>query len=135
MNLAVQVQLREIGLQLDAGTYPRVFNDGIVALSDPGVDVSTLGAENCNGKQGKSRPAAGSRKGSAGGSWTADRSWSPGEAEPSGGGLLRENYRGQLGAVFEHYPRTAYWLCSEGMWLSVESAVLAEIGRASCRER
>src|SRR3546814_17094975 len=126
MNLAVQVQLREIGLQLDAGTYPRVFNDGIVALSDPGVDVSTMGAENCNGKQGKSRPAAGSRKGSAGGPWKADRSWSTGEAEPSGGGLLRENYRGQLGAVLEHYPRHANVWWRKDMWISVESAVLAE---------
>ena len=80
--------------------YPRVFNDGVVALSASGVGVSILSVETCNEQQRQSRPATGSREGPAGGSWTAGRSWSPGEAEPSGGGLLRENYLGQLGAVF-----------------------------------
>jgi len=108
-----------------------VFNDGIVALSDPGVDVSILGAETCDEHQRESRSAAGSWEGSAGWQGTTGRSWSPGEAEPSCGGLLRENYLGQLGAVFATYPRTAYWLCDEGMWLSVESAVLAGLDRSA----
>lgn len=131
MKPAILERLREIGQHLDAGIYPRVFNDGIVALSDPGVDVSILSAEAYNEQQRQNRSAAGSREGSAGGPWTTGRSWPPGEAEPSGGGLLRENYLGQLSAVFAAYPRTVYWLCDEGMWLSVESAVLSGLDRSA----
>ena len=131
MKPAILEQLRELGQHLDADHYPRVFNDGIVALSDPGVDVSILSAEAYNEQQRQNRSAAGSREGSAGGSWAAGRSWSPGEAEPSGSGLLRENYLGQLGAVFAAYPRTSYWVRDEGMWLSVESAVLSGLDRSA----
>jgi hypothetical protein len=129
MDHAADAQLREIGLQLDAGTYPRVFNDGIVALSNPDVGVFDLSAENDYEFQGKSRPSAGSWQGATRRQGAAARSRSSGEAGPSGGGLLRENYLGQLDAVFDAYPRTAYWLCREGMWLSVESAVLANLDR------
>ena len=131
MKPAILERLRELGQHLDADNYPRVFNGGIVALSEPGVDVSSLSAEMSNEQQRQSRSPAGSREGATGGTWTTGRSWSPGEAEPSGGGLLRENYLGQLGAVFAAYPRTAYWLCGEGMWLSVESAVLAGLDRSA----
>lgn len=125
MNPAILEQLREIGQHLDAGHYPLVFNDGIVALSGPGVDFSELGAENCNEQRRENRSAAGSWQGTSG------RSWSSGEAEPSGGRLLRENYLGQLSAVFAAYPRTSYWIDDEGMWLSVDSAVLAGLDRSA----
>lgn len=131
MNPATLGRLRELGQHLDADHYPLVFNNGIVALSDPGVDVSILSAETYYEQQRENRPAAGSRQGSAGWRGAARRSWSPGEAEPSSGRLLRENYLGQLGAVFAAYPRTGYWLCDEGMWLSVESAVLAGLDRGA----
>lgn len=131
MKPAILERLRELGQHLDADHYPRVFNDGIVALSDPGVAFSILSAEITNERQRQNRSAAGSREGAAGGPWTAGRSWSPGEAEPSGGGLLRENYLGQLGAIFAAYPRTAYWLGDQGMWLSVDSAVLAGLDRSA----
>lgn len=131
MNSVILERLRELGQHLDADHYPRVFNDGIVALSDPGVDVSVLSAEKCNEQQRESRSAAGSWQGSAGWQGATGRSWSPGEAEPPSGRLLRENYLGQLGAVFAAYPRTAYWLREEGMWLSVESAVLAGLDRSA----
>lgn len=131
MNSVILERLRELGQHLDAGHYPRVFNDGVVALSASGVGISILSVETCNEQQRKNRSTAGSRERSAGGPWATGRSWSPGEAEPSGGRLLHENYLGQLGAVFTAYPRTAYWLCSEGMWLSVESAVLAGLDRSA----
>lgn len=127
----VRTQLREIGMQLDAGTYPHVFNDGVLALKRSIVDVETLGAENKNEQFGTSRPAAGSRQGNAGRQGTAGRSWSSGEAEPSGGRHLRENYLGQLGAVYAAYPRTVHWTCNEGMWLAVESSVLAGLDRSA----
>lgn len=131
MKPAVLERLRELGQHLDADHYPRVFNNGIVALSGSVVDVSTMGAETTDEYEGKSGPAAGSWQGAAGWQGTACRSWSPGDAESSGGGLLRENYLGQLGAVFAAYPRTAYWLRDEGMWLSVESAVLPGLDRSA----
>lgn len=131
MKPAIIERLREIGQLLDADTYPCVFNDGIVALSSPLVEVLNLSAENDDEYQGTSRPSAGSWQGTARRSWPAGRSWSPGEAEPSGGWPLRQNYYGQLGAVFAAYPRTAYWLCDDGMWLSVESAVLPELDRSA----
>lgn len=131
MNPAILERLRELGQHLDADRYPRVFNGGIVALSGSDVDVSILSAETYDEQQRQSGSPAGSRKGSTRGPRTAGRSRSPGEAEPSGGRLLRENYLGQLDAVFAAYPRSAYWLCSEGMWLSVESAVLAGLDRSA----
>lgn len=131
MKPAILEQLREIGQHLDADDYPRVFNGGIVALSMPAVDVSTLSAENDDEYQRKSRPAAGSWQGTAGRQGPAGRSWSPGEAEPSGSWSLRKNYLGQLSAVFAAYPRTAYWLYDEGMWLSVESAILPGLDRSA----
>lgn len=129
MNPAVQAQLREIGLQLDAGIYPHVFNGGVLAPKRSIIGVETLGAENEYEQHGKSGPAAGSWQGPAGWQGTAGRSWSPGEAEPPGGRFLRKNYLGQLGALLAEYPRTKYWLHDEGMWLSVESAVLAGLDR------
>lgn len=131
MKPAIIERLRELGQHLDADAYPRVFNDGIVALSSPGVDVLNMSAENDYEYKGKSRPAAGSRQGTAGSEGAAGRSRSPGKTEPSGCWPLRENYLGQLGAVFAAYPRSAYWLCDEGMWLSVESAVLPELDRSA----
>lgn len=131
MKPAILERLRELGQHLDADIYPRVFNGGIVALSIPVVDVSTLSAENDDEYQRKSRPSAGSWQRTAGWQGPAGRSRSPGEAEPPGGRPLRENYLGQLSAIFEAYPRTAYWLCDEGMWLSVESAVLPEFDRSA----
>ena len=63
MKPAILERLRELGQHLDADHYPRVFNDGIVALSDPGVDVSILSAEAYNEQQRQNRSAAGSRIG------------------------------------------------------------------------
>ena len=131
MNPAILERLREIGQQVDAGVYPRVFNDGVVALSASDVGVSMLSVETCNERQRKNRSTAGSWQGSDGRSWTTGRSWSPGEAEPSCGRLLRKIYLGQLGAVFAAYPRSAYWVCDEGMWLSVESTVLSGLDRSA----
>jgi hypothetical protein len=131
MNSAILERLSELGQHLDADLYPRVFNDGIVALSDPGVDVSKLGAATCDEYEGKSGPAAGSWQGATGWQGAAHRPWSSGHAEPSRGRLLRENYLGQLSAVFAAYPRTEYWLRDEGMWLSVESAVLPGLDRSA----
>ena len=123
--------LYELGQHLDADHYPRVFNDGIVALSSSSVEAPTVGAETYYERQGTSRSAAGSWKRAAGWQGPTSRSWSPGEAEPSGGRSLRENYLGQLGEVFAAYPRSAYWLHDEGMWLSVESSILAGLDRSA----
>jgi hypothetical protein len=125
MNPAEIERLQEIGQQINAGNYPRVFNDGAVALSASGVGVSILSAETSNEYRTQEPSASGSREGAA------SRSWPSGETEPPSGKLLRENYLGQLDAVCAAYPRTTSWLCDEGMWLSVESAVLAGLKRSA----
>lgn len=129
MNPTAQTQLREIGLQLDAGTYPQVFNDGVLAPRRSFVDVATLGAENTNERQRSSRSAAGSRQRAAGWQGSAGGSRQAGEAQPPGSGTLRKNYLGQLDDVLAAYPQTTWWMSDRGMWLSVESSVLAGLDR------
>ena len=129
MHPASLENLRELGRQLDANVYPRVLNDGIVALSDPGVGVLSLSAEKCNERQRENRPAAGSRQGPAGRQRPANRSRSPRTAAPFVSERLRQEYLGQLDAVMAAYPRTTVWKRREGLWLFVESSVLAELDR------
>lgn len=137
MDAATVERLRELGQRLDADNYPLVFNDGFVAPSEFGIDDPTLGAETLNEWQRERRSSAGSWQGSTGwqGSTRQSRSAGqpgpPGKAEPSGGRYLRENYVGQLDAVLAAYPRTAIWMSGEGMWLSVDSAVLAGLDRSA----
>ncbi len=129
MSPTVHAELREIGLQLQKGGYPRAFNDGVLALKNPIIGVETLSAENTNEQQGSCRSATGSRQRTAGWQGSACRSWTPGASEPSSSGWLRKNYLGQLDAVFAAYPHTAFWTGNDGMWLAVESAVLAGLDR------
>lgn len=129
MKPAVRRQLQDIGVQVDAEVYPNVFNDGVMAPKGSIVDRETLGAENYDEQQGPCRSAAGSWQGAAGWQRSSCRSRASCNTEPSGSGRLRENYLGQLDAVFAAYPRTAVWTSNEGMWLAVDSAVLAGLDR------
>ena len=126
---AVHRQLQAIGSQVDAGDYPNVFNDGVIAPKGSVVDCETLGAEKYDEQHGPCRSAAGSWQGAAGWQGSSCRSRTSGDAKPSGSGRLCENYLGQLDAVFAAYPRTAVWTSNEGMWLAVDSAVLAGLDR------
>lgn len=129
MNSAVHAQLQAIGSQVDAGTYPNVFNDGVIAPKDSVVNQLTTGAENYDEQQGTCRSAAGSWPGTAGWQGPSGRSRASGDTEPSGSRQLCENYLGQLDAVFAAYPRTAVWTSGDGMWLAVDSSVLAGLDR------
>lgn len=131
MNSATYAQMRKIGLQLDKGADLYVFSDGVIAPKHSAVGDETLGAENCNEQSRTDRSSTRSWKRPTRWQGPARRSWSPGEAESSGCGQLRENYLGQLGAVLAAYPQTAIWTCKEGMWLAVESAVLAGLDRCA----
>ena len=125
MGAAYLQTLKNIGEQLHAGAFPRVFNDGIVAPSNPIVDLETLGAETTNATPGTRRPSARSWQRTAGWQGPAGGSRPSGTAEPSGSRHLRENYCGQLDGVLAAYPHTKFWLQDDGMWLAVESSVLA----------
>lgn len=129
MDATTVMWLRKIGQQLDAGMFPKVFNDGIIAPNDSIIVSATGGAEQKNGSRKQSRPAAGSWEGTARRERKAGRSRSSRNAAPLVNPLLRREYRRQLDEIRAAYPRTKVWDYDEGMWLSVESAIIGGLDR------
>lgn len=129
MNSAITAQIQEIGVQIDAGRYPAAFNGGVLAPCDAIVEDDNLGAETEDEQQGKNRPAAGSRQWPPGRQGASGEPGPTGETVATGGGLLREHYLVQLDALLEVYPHSSWWICGDGMWLSVQSKVLTGLDR------
>lgn len=129
MDSTTVIRLRKIGQQLDEGIFPNVFNDGIVALNDSAASTATVGAEKKNEPTRQKRSSTGSWQGTARWQRQAGRSRSPGNSAPVVSPVLREEYRRQLDGIMAAYPRTAVWRHEEGLWLSVESAIIAGFNR------
>jgi len=129
MNLSVQTQLREIGLQLDADVYPHLFNDGVVAPAGSVIDVQFVGAENDHESGSTYRSTTGSRQRATG--WQGQTGKSRASDPPASPGCerLQSHYLEQLDEIVAVYPQTTFWFQSNGLWLWVEGAVLPGLTR------
>lgn len=129
MNLSVLTQLREIGLQLDADTYPYVFNDGVVAPAGTVIGVQLAGAENNHESGSTCRSATRTRQRAAGWQRQTGKPRSPSPSASSGCERLQTHYLEQLDEIFAAYPQTTFLLQNNGLWLWVEGAVLPGLTR------
>ncbi|QDC36033.1 hypothetical protein [Sphingobium fuliginis] len=125
MQSAACGMLGDIGRQLDANVFPRVFDNGVVMPSTPGVASSALGKETEHEQQRSRGPAAGSRQGTARRKGTPRRSRQAGASARIGGGLLRAAYEAQVVSLEAAYPALRVFPDDDGMWLQAESSILS----------
>lgn len=88
----VEHHLMMLGLQLHNGTFPRVYNGGVVMPNEAPVVSSALGEnkEINNEPEGKRRSATGSRKRTAGRSRASSRPRSSGKPHGSAAATLKQ---------------------------------------------
>lgn len=121
--------LKTLGSGLDAGAFPLVLDDGVVAPNDHAV-ISSMGAEKTDART--TRPTTGPWERAAGGQGTPGSSTgTASQAAPLERAKLPAVYEEQLGAVLSAYPRTKFWKQEQGMWLVIRSSVLPSFGRTA----
>jgi len=131
--------LAEIGMQLDSGGYPAVYDGGFVGPCKPPVKSQPQGQEKENGESGSregqpawqrsrpwSAPQPWSRPRSRVARWTrtAARSRTCTEAASDVDADLRRQYEAELDDVCFAYPGAKVWQYGNGMWLRTESSLL-----------
>jgi hypothetical protein len=122
-------RLKALGSALDAGSFPLVFDDGVVAPNDHVVNF-TLGAEKTYAST--TRPTTGPWEGSAGGQGTPGSSTGKArQAAPLERSELRAVYEEHLGTLLSAYPRTKLWRQEQGLWLVTRSSVMPGLGRTA----
>ena len=127
--------LHQLGIQLDAGIYPRVKNGGIIVPNwSPRPQGIPGDMEKSNAEQ-QGREAEG--QGRPRRAW---QPWSPGqgqgqgprtagEASPLVSATVRAAYRPQVGDVAEHYPDARLWDAEHGVWILAESRLFQGLRR------
>jgi hypothetical protein len=128
MRVEVTAKLHDLASQLDRNGLVCVKDGGFVELSGPPVPPSTLGQDK-NYVSRKAKLAFGSWQGTRGEPWKAARPRSPSSATPVFGTGLREQYEAELDEVFQAYPGSSVWFHKGGMWILVESAVVAGLDK------
>lgn len=120
-----------LGLQLHNGTFPRVYNGGVVMPNEAPVVSSALGEnkEINNEPEGKRRSATGSRKRTAGRSRASSRPRSSGKATRLGSCDLEAAYEAQMRDLEVAYPGSHIWREEKGMWLLIKSKILNGLER------
>ena len=129
MNAEARKILEAIGIQLDQGQCPLIYNGGMVKLSTSTVAINLLGEETFDVPPRASRSTTRSRQWAAGRQRPTDRPRSPGRATPFVSASLRQTYREELNAIHEYYPGTKMWFQDEGMWLKTESLLVMGLGK------
>lgn len=131
-NSRIRRSVKAIGLQLDHGIFPEVFNGGLVAPSVSAIPQS-MGAE-------KSHVRAETSANTTDGSWASGASppregpaapWTSGEASPVKRTDVRSLCANDLAAVHAAYPGTHVWSSNDGFWLLTESLVVPGLKRAA----
>lgn len=128
MTPEARAVLQRIGAELDGLRQVRVRTGGIVV---PDTAPVVEAKENSDGeRQGQTRPAAGSRSRTSGRQGPPRRPRSSGSAPQVGGVDLRAHYEAQVVELQSAYPSARVVVeDAQGMWLTVESAVLDGIDR------
>lgn len=120
----VCAELQRIGAALDEGRSLRVLNAGFVTI-DRSSEFLPEPMETENERQGTRRPAAGARQGPARRQGAPRGSRTPGAAARLSRDGLAAAYHAQLTGLRSAYPMLEVLHDDEGMWLRVQSAVLA----------
>ena len=136
MDAQAEQLLLDIGIQLDAGIFPRVKNGGFVMPGDPSRPLPNQGEEKRDGKREKREgprqplePGARRRHPGqwpeAGGPRQAGRPRPAGQAAPVVSALGQ--YEQEVGALQAIYPGVRSWKMPSGLWLAVEAGLLPKL--------
>lgn len=123
--------LGEIGVQLDQGHFPAVFDGGFVRPCKTGVHFETQGQETENVGTGSTRSAARPGSWAAGREGATGQPWTARAAPPVVSAELRRRYEAGLNDFVHAYPGARVWASENEMWLLVESAVVTGLERVA----
>lgn len=134
MDAQAEQLLLEIGIQLDAGIFPKVKNGGFVMPGEPSRPLPNRGKEKSDGEgqeregpreTGESRPWRGDprpRPGQLGRPRPSGPLWAAGKAAPVVSAL--DQYEQEVSALQAIYPDARSWRTQRGVWLAVRARLL-----------
>lgn len=125
-------EIRQIGQHLDQGGELEVMNGGFVAPIKSPVPLVMGASEKCN-ERGKvsSRPATRPRQGPAAGQGATGRPRAASSPTSPACPDLRQRYEAQLEEVTRAYPGAQAWPSEDGLFIVVESRLLAGLERTA----
>ena len=129
MRKSAKDDLKAIGLGLDNGVLPSVFNRGVVRPESSPVDVKPSGQEKADARQQSKRSATRPWERPAGGQRTTGQSRSPDSGTPFVQPGLRFRYLEGIGECSDAYPGLLAFPQERQMWLFAESDLIEGLGR------
>lgn len=128
----IEANIRRIGQQLDNGAEMRVKNGGFIAPGKSPVLPAT-GTKETHHERGKkpARSPTRPRQRAAAGQGTTGRPRTASPPAPLAHTDLRQCYEAEIGAVVQAYPGAQAWPSEDGLFLLVESRLLAGLERAA----
>ena len=129
MRKSAKDDLKAIGLGLDNGVLPSVFNRGVVRPESSPVTVKPSGQEKADAQQQSTRSATRPWERSAGVQRTTGQSRPPDSRTPFVQPGLRSRYAEGIGECRYTYPGLLAFPQEWQMWLFVESVLIEGLGR------
>jgi len=127
LDQAQRATLREIGLKLDSGAFPRVLNGGVVVPGDRPAALRSPGTEKTSGQEPSRRSEAGSRQRPAGRQGPPGRPGQAREAAPLARAGTPSPSSDELRELEGAYPGAQVWQRDDGYWLCVSSHLLPRL--------
>lgn len=129
MRKSIEDDLKAIGLGLDAGILPTVFNRGVIRPESSSVVLKPSGQENADARQQSTRPATRPWERPARGQGTSGQSGASDSGAPFVQSGLRLRYAEGVGECRDAYPGLLSFPQEKQMWLFTESYLIEGFGR------
>ena len=129
MRKSIEDDLKAIGLGLDAGILPTVFNRGVIRPDSSSVVLKPSGQEIADARHQSTRSATRPWERTAGGQGTTGQSRAPDSGAPFVQPGLRSRYAEGIGECRDAYPGLLAFPQERQMWLFAESDLIEGLGR------